>query len=209
MSGTPKCLCTAVTPPSSSMMSEAVMAIAYANRRSAVNGLTKCAVDDAYDSRHLLSMLDKLQLLAALRAKGVQNVDVEKALDLPSSRVTEIFRALPDNNPGGKKERDLTYEEGVRLIRAFELERDPPVAPVPVSVLRLAVRHIALKLGAPLNEPVLHDLAEDLRAFSSFAADPTIRQSVEAAEGFFRALQSRRRSPEEEAQLGTDPVRNH
>jgi len=59
------------------------------------------------------------------------------------------------------------------------------------------------------EEPALQELAEDLRAFSVFAANPKVRQSVEAAEGFFQALQLRRPEAEEEARQGSDPATSH
>lgn len=178
--------------------------------RTDVNGFTIRGVDASYASRQLLLMMDKKQLLDTLKAKGARNVDIARVLGLPDSRIPEIYRSVSDETIApGQKTRDLSYDEGVKLIREFELEIDRPVAPLPASVYRLAVRHIAGAAGLSLADKRLAELAEDLRAFSSFVADPKVRQSIDAAEGFFRALQTRRPAPAEGAPSESDPERNH
>lgn len=198
---------TAVTPPSSSTISSAVMASYYDKRRKPSIGVTLCGVYACYESRQSSAMLSKLQLLEALERRGIKNVEIERALGLKSSRVTEIRRALKPDARG--KVRDLSYDEGVKLVRAFGLEQDQQASPLQLGVVRLAVRHLARRLNAPLSEPLLHDLAEDLRAFSQFVANPTVRGSVEAAEGFFHALEYRNREAPEEAPQGNDRAQTH
>lgn len=136
-------------------------------------------------------MFTKSELLAALEAKGVSNADMMKVLGMPSSRVSEILRATPGKETD-LKPRELSYDEGIRLAQAFLPELGQSAAPLPLPILRLIVLHVAKKLGCAIREEQLADLAEDLRAFSEYASDPKVRGSVEASEGFFRALSIRR-----------------
>jgi len=140
---------------------------------------TNCALEPRYDSRHPFLVLTKIELLTALQKNCVKNTEMMAALDLESSRVSEIMRAV---NGSSRKPRELSYDEGVRLIRAFGLEQTPEAPPaLPPSTLRLVVRHLALKLGASATEDQIAELAKDLRAFSEYVASPKVRQSIEAA----------------------------
>lgn len=197
--GTPKCLWTAVTPPSSSMMSDAVIDTTYGNRRLPVNSITNCGVEFSYGIPQLGAMLDTSQLLARLKEKQIRNVDIARVLKLPDSRIPEIRDGR----------RALKLDEAAKLVRAFGLEQENGVEPLPLPIMRLLVRHVAARIGVEIHEVLLDDLAADLRAFALFVADPTIRQSVEAAEGFFRALQTRRSGSEEVTPPGNDPARTH
>jgi hypothetical protein len=140
-------------------------------------------------------VLDTKELLERLAEKGVKNVQIARALGLPDSRVPEI--------KSGK--RALKLDEAVKLVRAFQLEEAREVPAVPVAVTRLLVRHVAERLQARASEDLLEDVAQDLRAFGVFLADRRVRQSLEAAEGFFQALRYRRPGAEEEAPQGSDP----
>jgi hypothetical protein len=140
-------------------------------------------------------MLDTDQLLARLDEKKIRNVDIARALGLPDSRVPEIKR----------KDRKLTLDEGAKLVRAFELEPCRLAPPLPPSIVRLLVRHIALELEAPASEDRIEEIAGAVRAFSEFVSDPKHRSSVEAAEAFFQAMRLMRRLPEEEARQESDP----
>lgn len=144
-------------------------------------------------------MLDTDELLTRLDAKGVRNVDIARTLGLPDSRVPEIKR----------KERALKLDEAAKLVQAFELESNPPATPLPPSVLRLAILYVGEQLGVSLHEQPqrVEELVKDIRAFSALVADPRIRGSAEAVEGFFHALRSRHSATEEEALPGTDPDR--
>lgn len=191
VSGTPRCLETAVTPPSALMMSCAVIPPDYAIRSNDARGFTKYGVAPRYDSVQLCGVFSKSELLSALGAKGITNAEMQKALGLPSSRVSEILRATPGKETD-LKPRELTYDEGVRLIQAFLPELSQGVSPLPIAILRLIVAHIARELDCAIDEAQLADLAEDLRAFSEYASDPRVRGNAEASEAFFRALQLRR-----------------
>lgn len=142
-------------------------------------------------------MFDTEELLARLKQKGVKNVEIARALGLPDSRVPEIRR----------KDRALKLDEAVKLVRAFGLEQDQAASPLPDPVLRLLVRYIASELSVPLdqNEARLAELTADLRAFAEFVADPKVRRSIDAAEGFFRAMHLRRPKAGAEAPQGNDP----
>jgi hypothetical protein len=142
-------------------------------------------------------VLDSKELLARLEAKKIRNVDIARVLGLPDSRVPEIRRG----------DRALKLDEGVKLVRAFGLEPFQAEGPLPQSVLRLIVRWVAARVPAQPNDEQVEAAAKALRAFSAFAADPKVRQSVEAAEGFFRALSLQLPELEEEAPSETDPDR--
>ena len=191
VSGTPSSRETAVTPPSLLMMSSAVMPLCYNIRSERSIGFTNSGVAARYDSVQLNCVLSKGELLAALEAKGVTNADMMRVLDLPSSRVSEILRATPGNETK-LKPRELAYDEGVKLVQAFLPELGRQATPLPPSILRLVVLHVARELDCPVNEAQLGELVEDLRAFSEYASDPKVRGNAEASEAFFRALQLRR-----------------
>jgi plasmid maintenance system antidote protein VapI len=146
-------------------------------------------------------MFDTDELLARLKEKGVKNIEIARALDLPDSRVPEIYR----------KDRALKLDEAVKLVRAFRLEQDQAIVPLQPQVLRLLVRYMAMQLGASLAEddPRMEELTADIRAFSAFVADPKIRRSIEAAEGFFEAMRLRRPDNGSKAPQESDPAPTH
>lgn len=144
-------------------------------------------------------VLDTDELLARLKARGVKNVEIAKALGLPDSRVPEIKR----------KERALKLDEAVKLVRAFGLEQDFRAAPLPLSAMRLAVRYVAAELGVRPSNHQLEDLSADVRAFFELVADPSVQWTPEAAEMFFRAIRFRRPKHPEEAPPGNDHEPTH
>jgi hypothetical protein len=146
-------------------------------------------------------MFDTDELLARLAYKKVKNADIARALGLPDSRVPEIKR----------KDRALKLDEAVKLVRAFGLEQDQAAVPLSAPVLRLLVRYIGSELGVNLeaNEARLVELTEDIRAFAEFVADPKVRRSIDAAEGFFRAMHLRRPRVDIEAPPENDPRQPH
>lgn len=192
--GTPRSRARSAIVPKRAMMSEAVITQPYDNCRVAVNRATNCVVEAGYDSIKSEAVFDTDELLSRLEQRGVRNIEIAKVLGLPDSRVPEIRR----------KARALKLDEAAKLVRAFGLEQDQEAQPLPLPILRLAVAHISRRLGVALREEQVADLAEDLRAFSVFAANPKVRGSIEAAEGFFQALQIRRPEPEEAAPRGND-----
>jgi hypothetical protein len=146
-------------------------------------------------------VLDTDQLLDRLRAKNPKNVEVARVLGLPDSRIPEIYR----------KDRKLTLDEGAKLVRAFQLEPSPEATPLPPPILRLAVRYLAAELGhsAEEDDRKLEELLADIQAFSEFVADPKVRRSIDAAEGFFQAMRLRRRATDSAAPSETDPHHAH
>lgn len=162
---------------------------------------TICGVGLRYDSVNASAVLDTDELLARLKERGVRNVDIARALDLPDSRVPEIR----------DKRRALKLDEAAKLVRAFSLEQDAPAIPLHPQMLRLVVRYVAAALGVPVPrlEADLEELTEVLRSFSIFVADPKIRQSPETVEAFFRAMEPRHPRPEPEAPPESDPERTH
>lgn len=146
---------------------------------------------------HAGEVLDTDELLARLKARGVKNVEIAKALGLPDSRVPEIRR----------KERALKLDEAVKLVRAFGLEQDFRADPLPASIVRLVVQYVASELGVRPSNQQLEELSRDVRAFSEFAGDPRVRRSAEAAEAFFQAMRLRRSAAAAEARPESDPER--
>jgi transcriptional regulator with XRE-family HTH domain len=174
------------------MMSGTVINRCYTENRNAASGYVPISV--IYPPERLPQgsvVLTTKELLARLREKGIKNADIARALGLTPSRVTEMYDGT----------RALKLDEAVKLAEAFELEPEqaPPVPPLPGPVSQLIVQHIARELGRPLKQdaPQLQELAEDLRAFSVFVTDPTVRESIDLAMTFFQALRLRRLTPEE------------
>lgn len=146
-------------------------------------------------------MMDTGELLSAIDARGIRNRDIVRVLGVDPARVTEMR----------KGKRRILLDEAAKLSREFELESDPRVVPLPQSVNRLLVRHVAATLGClpEGDDPRLAELAEDLRAFSVFVTDPKVRQSVDAAETFFQAMTLRHRERPIEGPQETDPAPAH
>lgn len=163
--------------------------------------ITKWVVEESYGLRQPASMFDTDELLARLKQKRVKNIEIARALNLPDSRVPEIKR----------KDRALKLDEAVKLVRAFGLEQDQAAVPLPAPVVRLLVRYIASALASPLEEidPRLEELTADVQAFAEFVADSKVRRSIEAAEGFFRAMHLRRPKVDVAAPRETDPRPAH
>jgi hypothetical protein len=178
------------------MMSAAVMVRPYADRRVTSSGFTKSVVYASYGLRQPGAVLDTQTLLARLADKKIRNADIARALGLPDSRIPEI--------KDGR--RALKLDEAAKLVRAFQLEEDAP--PLPTPIIRLVVRYIADELGARPQEQRLEDLSEDVRAFAAFVANPKVRRSIEAAEGFFEALRLRKPT-DRGVRSETDPDHAH
>jgi hypothetical protein len=150
--------------------------------------------------RHRTTVLDTEELLARLQEKGIRNVDIAKVLGLPDSRVPEIR----------DRRRSLKLDEGAKLARAFGLEPGQSADPIPLPILRLVVRYVAEELGlAQGDDRQLEELTADVQAFSEFVAEPKVRRSLDAAEGFFQAMRIRRRATAPAAPSGTDPRHAH
>jgi sugar phosphate isomerase/epimerase len=156
--------------------------------------MTIYGVAPRYDSAQRAGVLDTDELLHRLEDRGIRNVDIARVLGLPDSRIPEIR----------DKRRAIKLDEGAKLTRAFGLEPVHKADPLPASVVRLLVRYMAAELRADTTEEHLADLAEDVRAFAEFVADPKVRSSVEAAEAFFQAMRLRRPKAEAEGRSEND-----
>jgi hypothetical protein len=194
--GHPSALATVEVPPSLLMMSDAVIKTGITeNRKSAQGDFANCVIYPFAAVGQIRNVLDTQELLRLLNERKIPNGEIARALNLNPSRITELK----------KGERRLLLDEAVKLVQAFELEPAPQASPIPHSIMRLVVRHVADRLRCPLEEPLLEDVAEDLRAFSEFAASPRVRRSIDAAEAFFAAMRLRRPEVEQEAPTESDP----
>lgn len=163
--------------------------------------ITHSIVADDLFRVHSSGVITREQLLARLNAKvkagELKNVDIAKALDLPDSRIPALLRG----------ERRIYFDEATRLVEAFELEQGR--TRLASSVMRLAVRHVAGALKADSDEAQVANLAEDLRAFFEYVADPKVQDNLTAVEAFFQAMRLRRPSSQEETPPESDPERTH
>lgn len=165
------------------MMLATVIAPSYASRRHCQEPATIYGVESYVANRHSVDVLDTRELLARLEAVKARNVDMARVLNLPDSRIAEIR----------KGRRALKLDEAAKLVSHYNLE-ERPVSPVSRPVARLVVLHLARSLGADISDSQVGELAEDLRAFSAFASDPRVRESVESAESFLQGLQVGKRA---------------
>lgn len=152
----------------------------YDKRSMVVKPVTMFGVDCYAALNQSAAMLGAKELLAALREKGVRNAEIARVLDLPSSRVAEMFTGR----------RRLQLDEAKKLVDHFKMEE--AVTPLNGLAARLLVLHAAARLGLPMDpeDQEVEELARDFRAFSRFAADPKVRQTVESFEGFLHGLRS-------------------
>lgn len=170
------------------MICDTVMPQSYGNRMLSQEGLTKRGVDFYGTKFHPARVLDSNQLLARLSDAGIKNVEIARVLKIPESRVSEM-------RAGNRR---IKLDEAVKLVDAFKLEGETgasPITPLTIPIARLLVLHVAGTLGVDLADDQLADLAADLRAFATFVADPQVRDSVQAADGFLQALRIRRKVP--------------
>lgn len=169
------------------MISAVDMSPSYERRKICQGPITNWGVDSRGTKIHSACVLDSNQLLARLADLEVKNVDIARVLRIPESRVSEM-RA-------GK--RRIKLDEAVKLVEAFRLEeasQEGAITPLTTPIARLLVLHVSSSVGAELPEEQVVELAADLRAFATFVSDPQVRDSVQAAGGFLKALQLRRRS---------------
>jgi antitoxin component HigA of HigAB toxin-antitoxin module len=150
----------------------------YDKRSADATPSTIFAVERCLNEAHHAAMLGADELLKILEQRGVTRAEISRVLNLPSSRVSEMYT--------GK--RRLQLDEAKTLVEKFGIEEG--VNPLSVPIARLLILYGADSLGVPLSpeDPRVEELARDFRAFSMFAADPRVRESTEAVEGFFRGL---------------------
>ena len=132
-------------------------------------------------------MFDTERLLAKLKEVGAKKADMARVLDLPSSRIAEMR--------GGK--RTIRLDEAAKLVAHYKLDETPTVSPLTTPVARLVVRHLARSLNTEVDDNEVTKLAEGLRAFSVFAANPRVRDKMEAVEAFLQSLEIHRQVQEE------------
>lgn len=182
------------------MISAAVMAQPYESRKIKSIGHTKPVVDFNGTNFHFARVLNSTQLLARLADLEVKNVEISRVLGIPESRVSEM-------RAGNRR---IKLDEAVKLAEAFQLEEGgatAPITPLTTPIARLLVLHVANSLQQDLPEESIADLAADLRAFATFVADPQVRDSVQAADGFLQALRIRRKVPRANQQGPNQPPR--
>jgi antitoxin component HigA of HigAB toxin-antitoxin module len=123
-------------------------------------------------------MIGANELLTILRDRGVKNADIATLLELPSSRVAELYSGR----------RRLRLDEAKKLVEHYRIEER--ISPLTVPIARQLVLYAADQMGLPLapDDPRTDELARDFRAFSIFATDPRVRESEEAAAAFFQGL---------------------
>lgn len=126
-------------------------------------------------------MLGTTELLQILKERGVSQAKIAKALGVAPPRISEMY----------KGDRRLLLDEAKKLVEAFGIDDRGDISPVSEPVARLLALHAARKLSVRLapDDPLVADLARDLRVFSEFAADPQVRGNEDAVAGFFRALE--------------------
>jgi hypothetical protein len=165
------------------------MPIFYDRRSINATPFTIIGVDNFGGARNSATMLSGDQILARLKDARVRKSDIARALGLPSSRVAEMY--------GGR--RQMKLDEAVTLVEQFQLEEaSSGITPLTTPIARLLVQHVALAVGAPLDaeDPRVSELAADLRAFSEFASDRRVRDSIQAADGFLHGIRLRRTGAE-------------
>lgn len=198
--GAPSARATADVPPSVSMICETVMAQRFTKN---VNFVKRDVAPSVMDSANYFGKADGVlntkELLALLEARGVKNREIARALGINDSRVTEIKKGT----------RQVKLDEAATLVRAFGLQQDR-LAPVHPRMSRLLVQYVAGAVGRKLDpeSPQMRELVADIEAFSRFVADPQVRDSVEAAEAFFRAMHLRSQAGAVD-QSETDPENAH
>lgn len=150
----------------------------YDKRSLRASPLTMFGVEGYGEGAQNAPMLSADEILTILRKRGVKNVEVERVLKLPSSRVTELF----------KGERGLRYDEGKKLVEAFKLEET--ATPLSEPIARLLVVYTAERLGAAIrsDDPQVGELAQEFAAFSRFAANPKVSPSLDAFQAFLEGL---------------------
>lgn len=163
------------------------------NRNNVQAAFTESVIADESPMLQSTGVLTTVELLNRLTERGVKNADIARALNVAPSRITEMR----------KGERAIKLDEAAKLVAEFSLESPQAqrVPPLPAPVARLIVRYIVEELQCQVPEQHLIDIAEDIRAFAEFVADPQARGSIELAETFFQAMRLRRSKVETEAPL--------
>lgn len=174
-------------------MSDAVMAPTLAENASVCQALfADFSNAPRVSLRHKGRVLGSKEILGELERRGVEKKDIARVLGVDASQITRLF-----STEG--KPRKLQHDEAVRLVEEYGLEQGPDALPVHPALLRLLVHHVAATLGLPLEleDPRVATVTVDLAALAVFVRDPSVKDLVEAAEMYFRALRTRAQNSEE------------
>lgn len=119
-------------------------------------------------------------ILDLLSERGIKRARIAEALDLPASRITEMY----------KGDRRLYHDEAVKLVSEFNLDdrREPLAEPT----ARLLAIYAIQQLGQTPDpeSPQVLELAQDFRAFARFAANPEYAANQPALEAFLHGRAS-------------------
>ncbi len=154
-----------------------IMQQRYDMRNAVASGkATISVVDELSSPLHSVYMFSTAELLDELRERGVRQADMARALDLPTSRIAEMY--------SGK--RGVRLDEAKTLVEAFGLDEGPQVPPISEQTARLLILHVANTLGQPLSpeDDRVQELALDFQAFSKFARAHLPAPSPDATSGF-------------------------
>lgn len=140
---------------------------------------------------HVCEMDSADEILAALKAQGVKQGDIAKVLGVAQPNVSALYN--PVKRTG--KTRELSYDEGVKLVRAFNLDTGLPpldedgVASILNALLPLAPDEMSEKAAKALSQALIYGL-ERLQLLSANEPQPRslALASHDAASRFLEAL---------------------
>lgn len=90
----------------------------YDIRKHPASEITVSVIDGLRNAQHAVRMLTKRQLLEAVDGVAKSRAEMARVLTVAPARITEMF----------KGERELTFEEGCKLIEHYQLEGAAPPA---------------------------------------------------------------------------------
>jgi hypothetical protein len=129
------------------------------------------------------------EILAALKAKRVSQAAIAKVLGVATKNANALYKPVAKTG----KTRKLTYDEGRLLIAEFglasvDVETAPPT--LSLDVAKLVTQYLADRLGSQVapDDPLIEDVARDIRAFARFANSSLQTDSPMHAEGFLEGL---------------------
>jgi len=154
-----------------------IMRARYEKRNSDASPIPTTVVESNAKLLHAVRMFDTETLLEMLKARGIKNADIARAVGLPSPRITEMFN----------RTRKINLDEAKRIVEAFRLDEPEQSDPLSEGVARLLALHVANRVGRPLlpEDGTVQELAEDLQAFARFAWHRRTHLTAEATQGFF------------------------
>lgn len=86
----------------------------YGKRNDLSSDITQIVIDGRSPAAHPCAMFSKSELLAKVEAAAASRAEIARVLNLAPARVTELY----------KDGRDLSFEEGRKLIRHYNLEAE-------------------------------------------------------------------------------------